>query len=438
MKVTNTATVVFSIAFGFCLYSCGGGTSDTEQSDQEALVDSTLEYGSNIVPAAPYATPAINKYAKILGWQEGRKPVAAEGFDVVKFADSLNSPRHIYVAENGDIFVSQARTEKSGEDPEKVASRNVVTTKSPNNILLFRDTDGDGKPDERYTFMQGLNQPYGLLVLGEYFYVANTDGLKRYPYKPGATKIDAEGEKIVDLPAGGYNNHWTRNLLASPDGKKIYITVGSASDVGEQGMDIEERRANILQVNPDGSGEVIYGAGLRNPVGVAWEPVSKKLWTAVNERDELGDELVPDYITSVQEGGFYGWPYAYWGSNPEPRMEGQRADLVSKTIVPDYAVGAHTASLGLAFSQDGPFGYGAYIGQHGSWNRSEFSGYKVLFVPFENGVPSGKNRDFLTEFIADAETNEVYGRPVGIAFSKQGYMLVADDAANVIWAVLPK
>ncbi|WP_051292642.1 PQQ-dependent sugar dehydrogenase [Olivibacter sitiensis] len=420
------------------LLACNSGAKKGDGQDGDPVVDSaSVEYGSSIDPVEPLATEPQNKYAKVIGWPEGKTPVAKAGFKVVKFAADLNSPRNIYVADNGDIFVAQARTEREGEAEEKKASRNVSPSKSPNTILLFRDTDGDGTPDEQFTFLQGLSQPFGMLVLGDYFYVANTDGLVRFPYKAGETTIKAKGEKLVDLPAGGYNNHWTRNLLASKDGKKIYITVGSGTNVAEQGLDVEKRRADILEVNPDGTGERIFAAGLRNPVGVAWEPESGKLWTAVNERDELGDELVPDYITSVKEGGFYGWPFAYWGKNPDPRLEGQREDLVNETIVPDYALGAHTASLGLAFSKGEKFPYGAYIGQHGSWNRSDFVGYKVAFVPFEAGKPKGEVQDFLSGFIANKSTNEVYGRPVGVAFAKSGYLLVADDSANTIWAVLP-
>jgi glucose/arabinose dehydrogenase len=304
----------------------------------------------------------------------------------------------------------------------------------------LRDTDKDGKPDLRETFLTGLNQPFGMLMLGNSFYVANTDGLLRFPYQPDQTKMTAAGQKIMNLPAGGYNNHWTRNLLASPDGKKIYISVGSGSNVGENGMEHEVRRACILEINPDGTGERVFATGLRNPVGMDWQPTTKTLYTAVNERDELGDDLVPDYLTSVKEGAFYGWPYAYYGQNEDPRRKGERPDLVKKTVMPDVPLGAHTASLGLVF-YDGttfPAKYhdGAFIGQHGSWNRSEFSGYKVVFVPFENGKP-GKPEDFLTGFVTGKD-KDVYGRPVGVAVLADGSLLVADDAAGRIWRVAAK
>jgi glucose/arabinose dehydrogenase len=309
--------------------------------------------------------------------------------------------------------------------------------KSANRITLLRDRDGDGKVDTQSVFLTELNQPLGMLVVNNSFYVANTDGLMQFPYKEGQTKLTDKGKMILPLPAGGYNNHWTRNIIANKDGSKIYISVGSASNVGEHGMENEVRRAAILEINPDGSGERIYASGLRNPVGLAWAPGTQTLWTAVNERDELGDELVPDYLTGVKENGFYGWPYAYFGTHEDPRRQAERPDLVKKTLVPDVALASHSASLGLAFydAKAFPEKYrsGAFIGQHGSWNRSAFSGYKVVFVPFRNGKPSGKPEDFLTGFIANEE--DVYGRPVGVTVLKDGSMLVADDASNTIWRV---
>jgi glucose/arabinose dehydrogenase len=261
----------------------------------------------------------------------------------------------------------------------------------------------------------------------------------RFAYKPGQTKITGPGQKILDLPAKGYNNHWTRNLLASPDGSKIYVSVGSSSNVGENGMEHEQRRANILEINPDGTGEKVYASGLRNPVGMDWAPGTRTLWTAVNERDELGDDLVPDYLTSVQPGAFYGWPYAYFGPQEDPRRKGERPDLVKKSVVPDVPLGPHTASLGLAFYKGqafpGKYQQGAFIGQHGSWNRSEFSGYKVVFVPFQNGKPAGNMEDFVTGFIANAANKEVYGRPVGVTTLPDGSLLVLDDAGNKVWRV---
>jgi glucose/arabinose dehydrogenase len=276
-------------------------------------------------------------------------------------------------------------------------------------------------------------------VLGGHFYVANTDALIQYPYKAGQTVISETGKKILDLPAGGYNNHWTRNIIASPDGKKIMISVGSGSNNGENGMDKEIRRANILEINPDGTGEKVYASGLRNPVGMDYYPGTTTLWTVVNERDELGDDLVPDYLTNVKRDGFYGWPYAYFGANEDPRMKGQRPDLVKKTIVPDVDLGSHTASLGLTFYDHKAFPEkyqtGAFIGQHGSWNRSELSGYKVVFIPFKDGKPSGKPEDFLTGFIDDEKKSRVHGRPVGVTVLADGSLLVADDSSNTIWQV---
>ncbi|SKB57311.1 Glucose/arabinose dehydrogenase, beta-propeller fold [Parapedobacter luteus] len=409
-----------------------------------AFTQEVVEYGTDVTLPQPMATPSATKLSKVVGWPEGQKPTAPEGYRVVKFADKLNSPRWIYQAPNGDIFVSEARTVKRGAErikdlvSGKAKSRNENLAVSSHQIILLRDTDGDAKPDLQRVYLDGLNQPFGMLVLGDYFYVANTDGLWRFPYDPEASSIVAEGEKLLALPAGGYNNHWTRNIVANADGSKIYISVGSGSNVGENGMEHEVRRANIIEVAPDGTGERIFASGLRNPVGMDWEPQSGVLWTAVNERDELGDALVPDYITAVQEGGFYGWPYAYWGKHPDPNWKGQHEDLVAKSIVPDYALGSHTASLGLAFSKHEGFRSGAYIGQHGSWNRSELVGYKVVYVPFDNGKPTGMPEDFLSGFIADAEKGEVYGRPVGVTFAQQGYLLVTDDAANTIWAVVPE
>lgn len=393
---------------------------------------------------APYATKSAQNFSKVIGWPQGKTPVAPQGFTVTKFADGFNNPRWIYVAANGDIFVAEANTEQKALEKAKSVlsgkSQSQNTGESSNRITLLRDANGDGTVDSKTLFLSGLNQPFGMLVLGQSFYVANTDGLYRFPYTPGATSVSGDGNKILDLPAGGYNNHWTRNLVAGKDGAKIYISVGSGSNVGENGMDNEIRRANILQINPDGSGEKIFASGLRNPVGMDWAPGTSTLWVAVNERDELGDELVPDYMTSVKEGGFYGWPYAYFGQHEDPRLKGQNPELVKKTLVPDVAMGAHTASLGLAFDENstmpGKYKGGAFVGQHGSWNRSQLSGYKIVFVPFSNGKASGTPEDFLTGFIAGNE-NEVYGRPVGVAFTKEGALLVADDASNTIWRVAP-
>ncbi|MCX2740336.1 PQQ-dependent sugar dehydrogenase [Pontibacter anaerobius] len=433
MKTRIWQAPLWAILASMAILSCSESARTTEETGADTdttAVDfnpdaDTVATATNqsLQLPAPDTTHKAEKRSKTIGWPEGKMPTAPAGFTVTKFAGDLKHPRRVYVAPNKDIFVVESDDEG----------------KSANRITLFRDTNTDGRPDMREVFITGLNQPYGMLVLNNYFYVANTDGLMRYPYKEGQTKITAAGEKVLELPAGGYNHHWTRNLIASPDGSKIYVSVGSASNVGEYGMEKEERRAAILEINPDGSSERIYASGLRNPVGMDWAPNSNTLWTVVNERDGLGDELVPDYLTSVKEGAFYGWPYAYFGQNIDPRRKGERPDLVQKTIVPDVPLGSHTASLGLEFYNGSRFPVkyrnGAFVGQHGSWNRSEFAGYKVVFVPFQNGRPTGQYEDFLKGFIADASKNEVYGRPVGVSELPDGSLLVADDEGNTIWRV---
>lgn len=432
-----TVQKIFLLVLGCSLVlgACSSGNSNSGTTGES----NTVNLDSNVLPQPGESK---TKFSKVIGWPEGKTPVAPEGFSVSKFAGGLTNPRWIYVAPNGDIFVAQATTEgKKISDVVSGRAQSQNLGESPNSILIFRDANNDGKPEIGEVFLSGLNQPFGMLIIGNSFYVANTDGLWMYPYKEGQQKITSAGKKILELPAGGYNNHWTRNIIANADKSKIYISVGSGSNVGENGMEHEVRRANILEINPDGSAERIFAAGLRNPVGMDWNPENGQLWTAVNERDELGDDLVPDYITSVKEGAFYGWPYAYFGPNEDPRMKGQKPDLVKKTIAPDLAVGAHTASLGLAFYNKDAFPAkyknGAFIGQHGSWNRSELVGYKVAFVPFKGGKPSGKMEDFLTGFIAEEGKDEVYGRPVGVAVAKDGSLLVADDAGNTIWRVAP-
>ena len=391
---------------------------------------------------APYTSKSAVRFSKVTGWADKQMPTAPEGFVVTEYARDLINPRWAYVAQNGDVFVSESNTEKKGIGKVVAKVNGQVDSQrfdqSANRITLLRDTNNDGKPDQRTVFLTGLYQPFGMLVLGNYFYVANTDALLRFPYKTGETKLVSKPDTILKLPAGGYNNHWTRNLLASPDGRKIYISVGSGSNVGENGMEHEVRRATILEINPDGSGERVYASGLRNPVGMDWQPGTTQLYTAVNERDELGDGLVPDYLTSVQEGGFYGWPYSYYGQIEDPRRAGESPEMVKKALVPDVPLGAHTASLGLAFykGKTFPANYqnGAFISQHGSWNRSELAGYKVVFVPFTNGKP-GKPKDFLTGFVAQNNGQAVYGRPVGTFALPDGSLLVTDDSGNRIWRV---
>jgi glucose/arabinose dehydrogenase len=399
--------------------------NNSRTSAEKASADSAEKAENKIVDEndqlpPPYATKSEIKRSKVIGWKEGQMPTAPEGFTVTKFADGLQHPRWIYVASNGDVFVSQADKENSA-----------------NNILLFRDENKDGVAESKTVFLQGLDMPFGMLILNDKFYVANTGSLVEYPYKNGATSITAPGKTIVSLPPGP--RHWTKNIISDKAGDKIYIAIGSASNVAEDGMEKEARRAMILEVSPDGSNEKVYASGLRNPVGMDWAPGTNILWTAVNERDELGDNMPPDYLVAVKEGGFYGWPYAYHGKNEDPRLKGQRPDLVQQSIKPDVALGPHTASLGLAFYTKnvfpGKYNGGAFIGQHGSWNRSVFSGYKVVFVPFNDGKPSGNPEDFLTGFIANEDKSEVYGRPVGVAVASDGSLLIADDGGNTIWRV---
>jgi len=406
----------------------------------------TVKTGAGKTIALPEADTKASKtnFSKVVGWPEGQTPIAPAGFVVTKFAEGMKSPRNIVVAPNGDVIVVLSNSERS--KVEQLANeisgkaKSEVQGKSVNTVMLFRDADKDGKPEVISTFLSGLNQPYGAAFIGNSFYVANTDGIWMYPYKSGDTQITGESKRILVLPAGGYNNHWTRNLIVKPDQSKLYVSVGSGSNVAEKGLDNEIRRANILEFNPDGTGEKIYGSGLRNPVGMAWAPGTNALWTAVNERDGLGDDLVPDYITSVKEGAFYGWPFSYFGQNEDPRLKGQAPELVAKALVPDIPVGSHTASLGLAFytAKKFPNKYqgGVFIGQHGSWNRSQFVGYKVAFIPFKNGKPTGPLEDFLTGFIKNEK--EVYGKPVGVAVAQDGALLVADDVSGIIWRVAAK
>jgi glucose/arabinose dehydrogenase len=449
MTIYNRVTsFLLSPIISFALLACGDNNSEQRDSSP---ADTTVtaaaannEYTDTTTLPQPFASKSVSNFSNVIGWKEGETPMAPAGFTVTKFADGLNNPRWIYEAANGDIFVAESSTEVRGT--KKIAAKVSGKTKSQNmiesanRITLFRDTDKNGIPESRSIYLQGLNQPFGMLVLNKSFYVACTDGLFQYPYVENASRSSTGGKKIVSLPAGGYNNHWTRNVIANGAGNKLYISVGSGSNVAEHGLENEIRRANILEVNPDGSGEKVYASGLRNPVGIDWAPGTNTLWVAVNERDGLGDDLVPDYITSVKEGAFYGWPFAYYGPNEDPRMKDkQNPDLVKKTIKPDVPLGNHTASLGLAFydKKTFPSKYhnGAFVTQHGSWNRSVLSGYKVIFVPFKNGKPAGKPEDFLTGFIAETGKNDVHGRPVGIAVLQDGSMLISDDASNTIWRV---
>jgi len=394
--------------------------------------------------------PTVN-IAPAKGWPDDGKPVSAPGTAVTAYARGLNHPRWIYVLPNGDVLVAETNSPPKPDDTSGIRGwvmrlimgRAGAAPVSANRIVLLRGIGPDGAAQSKSVFLDGLNSPFGMALVGNDFYVANTDAVVRYPYAAGATSITAPGVKVVDLPGGTINHHWTKNLIASRDGSKLYVTVGSNSNVGEKGMAAEEGRAAIWEVDARSGAHRVFASGLRNPNGLGWEPDSGALWTAVNERDEIGSDLVPDYMTSVRDGGFYGWPYSYYGAHVDERVQPQRPDLVGKAIPPDYALGAHTASLGLAFASGGPFrsalaapfDRGVFIGQHGSWNRKPRSGYKVIFVPFANGRPAGAPLDLLSGFVnADGQAN---GRPVGVAIDRQGALLVADDVGNIIWRVIP-
>ncbi|NMM15412.1 MAG: sorbosone dehydrogenase family protein [Rhodoferax sp.] len=388
--------------------------------------------------------PTVN-IAPAKGWSPGATPQAAAGTRVAAFASGLDHPRWLYVLPNGDVLVAETNAPPKPEDGRGlkgwvmglVMKQAGAAVPSANRITLLRDTDGDGVADVRSVLLEGLNSPFGMALVGNNLFVANSDAVLRFPYTAGATHITAPGTKVVDLPAGPINHHWTKNLIATPDGSQLYVTVGSNSNVAERGMAAETERAAIWTVDPQSGAHRIFASGLRNANGMAWEPQSGVLWTVVNERDELGSDLVPDYMTSVRDGAFYGWPYSYYGQHIDQRVTPQRPDLVAKAIAPDYALGPHTASLGLVSSLGtslpAPFANGMFIGQHGSWNRRPHSGYKVIFVPFEGGQPAGAPLDVLTGFLS--EDGHAWGRPVGVALDKQGALLVADDVGNVIWRV---
>ena len=390
--------------------------------------------------------PTVN-IAPAIGWAEGATPTAAQGLKVSAFAEGLDHPRWLYVLPNGDVLVAETNAPPKPDDSkgirgwvmEKVMGRAGAAVPSANRITLLRDSNHDGVADTRTVFIDNLNSPFGMTLVGNDLYVADADKLLRFPYKAAEQSITAQPVKVVDLPGGPLNHHWTKNVIASRDGKKLYVSVGSNSNVGENGLDKEQGRAAIWEVDPATGSHRIFASGLRNPNGMDWEPVTGKLWTAVNERDEIGRDLVPDYITSVQDGGFYGWPYSYYGQHVDARVNPQNPELVAKAIAPDYAVGPHTASLGLSFAEGSKlpgFTQGAFIGQHGSWNRKPHSGYKVIFVPFADGKPKGLPVDVLTGFLNADE--KAMGRPVGVVIDKQGDLLVADDVGNKIWRVSGK
>jgi glucose/arabinose dehydrogenase len=390
--------------------------------------------------------PTVN-IAPAKGWPAGGKPTAASGMSVNAFATGLEHPRTVYVLPNGDVLVAESNAPPKPNDSKgirgfvykEVQKWAGAGVPSANRITLLRDADGDGVAETRSVFLKDLNSPFGMVLVGNDFYVANSDAIVKFPYREGDTKINAPGVKLTDLPAGTINHHWTKDLTASPDGTKLYATVGSNSNVAENGIEAEANRASVLEVDRNTGEWRVFASGLRNPNGPSFNPQTGELWVVVNERDEIGDDLVPDYMTSVKDGGFYGWPYSYFGRHLDSRVDPQRPELVARAIVPDYALGAHTASLGLTFNTGNLFPQdmagGAFIGQHGSWNRKPRSGYKVIFVPFKDGKPSGEPRDILTGFLNDK--GEAQGRPVGVRLDKHGALLVADDVGNTIWRVTP-
>lgn len=419
-----------------CLGGCG----------ESARLPATAGMGPTPELPAPAQTllPTVN-VAPAKGWPPEGKPIAAKGFTVRAFADQLDHPRWIYVLPNGDVLIAETNAPPRPDDARGIKGwlatlfmkKAGAHTPSANRISLFRDNDGDGVADMRTHFLEHLNSPFGMALIGDTFYVANTDAIVAFPYRPGQTQISASGKKLVDLPAGTINHHWTKNLIASADGSKLYVSIGSNSNIAERGMDQEIGRAAIWEIDRATGKYRIFASGLRNPVGMAWEPTTGKLWTTVNERDELGSDLVPDYMTSVQDGGFYGWPYTYFGRHVDVRVTPPLPGVIEAALVPDYALGAHTASLGLCSAKGSnfpaPFDNGFFVGQHGSWNRKPHSGYEVIFVAFSAGQPQGLPQKVLTGFLD--EKGNAKGRPVGVAIDIQGGLLVADDVGNVIWRV---
>ena len=398
------------------------------------------------LPAPSTALIPTISVAKATGWPAGQMPKPADGLAVNAFVMGLDHPRWLYVLPNGDVLVAETNTPKQEEGTGGIRGmimawmmqRAGAGVPSPNRIVLLRDADGDGVAESKSVFLKDLNSPFGMALIGDKFYVADTDALLRFDYKDGATEVAGPGTKVADLPAGPLNYHWTKSLAASPDGSRLYVGVGSNSNAGENGLDWEKDRARILEIDPATGEARTFATGLRNPVGLAFEPQTGALWVVVNERDELGSDLVPDYLTSVKDGAFYGWPFSYWGQHVDERAKPQNPEAVARAIPPDYSLGNHVAPLGLAFAQGDllpeRFRTGTFVGEHGSWNRSPFSGYKVVFVPFAQGKPSGLPVDVLTGFL---DGSEARGRPVGVAIDKAGALLVADDVGNTVWRLTP-
>ncbi len=398
----------------------------------------------NIPPAETSMIPTLNYAVAAPGWPNGRMPVAASGLSVTAFASELKHPRWLLTLPNGDVLVAEAASlPKASWAPKAIVSnfaqrRAGGIVESANQITLLRDTNGDGTVETRTLFLDGLRQPFGMAVVGSHFYVANTDSVVRYDYTTGQQKISSQGTKLIDLPVG---HHWTRNLIVSPDQSKLFVTVGSGSNIGENGLEAEVGRATILEHTIASGKTRVFASGLRNANGMAFEPSTGELWAVVNERDEIGDDTPPDYLTSVKDGGFYGWPYSYWGKIVDTRVTPARPELVASAIVPDYSLGGHTAPLGLATATAAAsklpeaLRSGMFVGLHGSWNRTKLSGYKVVFVPFRDGRPSAPTQDVLTGFVSEGSDQKAFGRPVGVAIDASGALLVADDVGNTVWRV---
>jgi glucose/arabinose dehydrogenase len=413
-----------------------------------ALSATAVGVGPNpaLPPPQESLMPTVD-IAPAKGWPQGARPTAPAGFRVTALAGGLVHPRWVYVLPNGDVLVAESDAPAKPDDERGI--RGLVTKLvmkragsgrgSANRITLLRDANGDGIADTRSVFLQGLNSPIGMALIGNELFIANTDAIVKVPYQDGETRISAAPVKVTDLPGGPLNHHWTKNIIASPDGKKLYATVGSNSNVGENGLAAEEGRAAIWEVDVATGQKRLFASGIRNPNGMGWEPKTGVLWTVVNERDELGNDLVPDFLTSVKDGAFYGWPWSYWGQWVDARVKPQRPEMVAKASAPDYGLGSHVAALGMTFSDERtmPQNYanGVFIGEHGSWNRKPRAGYKVVYVPFANGRPSSEPIDFLTGFVS--ADGDAYGRPVGVAMDRKGGLLVADDVGNVVWRVAP-
>jgi glucose/arabinose dehydrogenase len=384
-----------------------------------------------------------------VGWPAGAAPRAPAGFAVTRYAEGLDHPRWLLVLPNGDVLAAESATEPSPADVsnrgikgffQKMLMRRVGSAKpSPNRIILVRDANGDGVAETKTTFAQGLKQPFGMTLANGMLYIANSDGVVSFPYQPGQTEVTGVGTKVFDLPGGPINHHWTKNVVVSPDGSKLFATVGSNSNIGENGMANEVGRAAIWEYDMASGKARVFATGIRNPNGIDFEPTTGVMWTVSNERDEIGNDLPPDFLTSVRDGGFYGWPYSYWGRHVDQRVKPQRPDLVARAITPDYGLGPHTASLGLTFYRSDAFPAqyrgGAFVGQHGSWNRKPLDGYQVVFVPFAGGRPQMPAQQFLTGFLNAKD--EIQGRPVGVAVDGRGALLVADDVGGIVWRVTP-